>query len=293
MIAKHHSRRETPSRNVGIIRRGRVGKCALLTIYPLSLAIQSAAARLAPGGPRRRDDLKNRTEGNLSDEKVPNADDIKRETVTRASSRCDRTTRQIARRIRGHGAPGRRVRSGNRRGHPENPAIRRQGRSSNERRAAEETARANDLARQLDDERRRAPGSRTNSRAFVWRRSNVRRRRSAPWRCNRRTKVPPPCCGARLRRSPATPSPDAGENPAGQPAAALVRPHGRFRDKGGPPRLEMGLRLRRMGDAARHRAMEMAEKRGHEVREQEISGAGGRESFSHLWEKVAPRSGVG
>ena len=69
-----------------------------------------------------------------------------------------------------------------------------------ERRAREETARADDLARQLDEERRDGAMSRLNSPAFAGRRSNVRRRRSARWRCNRpRTKLPPPCCGARLR----------------------------------------------------------------------------------------------
>ena len=146
---------------------------------------------------------------------------------------------------------------------------------SNERRAAEETARANDLARQLDEERRKSAGIADEFASF---RRAAEQRQAAAERA--------------LALQPSEKSPaamlwraitliacdcrrlDTDENPAGQPAAALVRPRGRIRDKGGPPRLEMRLRLHRMGDPARHRAMEMGEKRGHEAREQEISGAG-------------------
>ena len=70
---------------------------------------------------------------------------------------------------------------------------------ASERRAAEETERANDLARQLDEERRKSAGIADEFARFRLAAERRTRRRSAPWRCNRRTPLRSSCCGARSR----------------------------------------------------------------------------------------------
>jgi hypothetical protein len=93
----------------------------------------------------------------LSDEKVPNADDMKRESL-RALLRD--VTAQRDKLLAEYEAMALQVDESVREIDEDILQIRQYAdkAESNERRAAEETARANDLARQLDDERRKSAG---------------------------------------------------------------------------------------------------------------------------------------
>ena len=99
--------------------------------------------------------LKNRTEGNLSDETVPNADDMRRESL-RALLRD--VTAQRDKLLAEYEAMALQVDDSVREIDEDILQIRQYAdkAEASERRAAEETARANDLARQLEDERRKS-----------------------------------------------------------------------------------------------------------------------------------------
>ena len=97
---------------------------------------------------------------------------------------------------------------------------------ANSRRAAEETARANDLARQLDEERRKSAGTRMNSPAFAGRQEQ--RQAAAERRFGAATirikSGPTMLWRAITLMASDRRHLDTDQNPAGQPAAALVRP---------------------------------------------------------------------
>ena len=131
----------------------------------------------------------------------------------------------------------------------------------------------------------RAPASRTNSRAFPRRRNNVSRRRSAPWP-ERPTEENPPAMlwraitliACKRRRL------DARENPAGQRLCC----HGstarsNMTTKAGRLAWKCANAFIEWATPARHRAMETAEKRSREAREQGVRAAA--PSFSPKREK--------
>jgi hypothetical protein len=106
------------------------------------------AAPLVPG-----QQLKNRTEGNLSDETVPNADDARRESLR---ALLHDVTAQRDKLLAEYEAMALQVDESVREIDEDIVQMRHYAEKAetSERHAADETARANDLARQLDEERR-------------------------------------------------------------------------------------------------------------------------------------------